>query len=108
VPPGTSRCEPCAAEADRRRGTAASRGYGKRHRKSFREEVLARDPICVLCRRRKATVADHYPLGRDELVRMGLDPDDPRHGRGLCAWCDPAQTAARQPGGWNASRPGVG
>ena len=34
--------------------------------------------------------------------RPGLNPNDPRYGRGLCGSCDSAQTAIRQPGGWNA------
>ncbi len=63
--------------------------------------MLKRDPICVLCKVRVATHADHYPRGRDELVALGLDADDPQYGRGLCEGCDNRQTAARQPGGWN-------
>ena len=31
-----------------------------------------------------------------------FDPDDPKHGRGLCRACDRVQTAQRQPGGWHA------
>jgi 5-methylcytosine-specific restriction protein A len=63
--------------------------------------VLERDVVCVLCRSALAVIADHYPLGRDELVEQGLDPDDPQYGRGLCRSCDSSQTAERQPGGWN-------
>jgi 5-methylcytosine-specific restriction protein A len=46
--------------------------------------------------------ADHWPLSRRELTEQGLDPDDPRHGRGLCARCHSSETARHQPGGWNA------
>ncbi|MER7155437.1 holin, partial [Streptomyces lydicus] len=45
--------------------------------------------------------ADHYPLSRRELVARGDDPDDPRHGRGLCGPCHSSETAQHQPGGWN-------
>jgi 5-methylcytosine-specific restriction protein A len=45
--------------------------------------------------------ADHWPLSRRELVEQGLDPDDPKHGRGLCTSCHSRSTAREQPGGWN-------
>jgi 5-methylcytosine-specific restriction protein A len=47
-------------------------------------------------------VADHWPRDRRELERLGLDPDDPQHGRGLCASCHGKHTAKTQPGGFNA------
>src|SRR5690606_30750106 len=62
--------------ADRDRGTAAERGYTGRGHRAFREEVLTRDPICVMCEIRQATVADHYPRSRRELVELGMDPND--------------------------------
>jgi 5-methylcytosine-specific restriction protein A len=58
--------------------------------------VLRRDVLCVLCGVRLASVADHYPMERRELVASGLDPNDPRHGRGLCTECDHRQGKARQ------------
>jgi 5-methylcytosine-specific restriction protein A len=97
---GTGTCAQCKAAADNRL-SAARRGYGARHRDKFRIGVLDRDPVCVLCHRAPSTHADHYPRGRRELVALGLDPDDPRYGRGLCASCDSRQTAQRQPGGFN-------
>lgn len=90
--------------SDLARGSSTRRGYGRAHRTRFRPGVLARDPVCVICNLRVSTVADHYPLSRRELVDAGMDPDDPVHGRGLCAPCDRRQTAQRQPGGW-ADRP---
>lgn len=60
--------------------------------------------MCVLCGKAPSVVADHWPLSRRELVARGLDPNDPRYGRGLCADCDRAQTARRQPGGWAKGR----
>lgn len=99
VPSG--RCPTCKAQAEQRRGNSAQRGYGRGHRDRFRTGVLSRHPVCVICRRTPSTVADHYPLDRRQLTAKGLDPDDPVYGRGLCAPCDSAQTAARQPGGWH-------
>lgn len=94
-------CRPPAVRLPDRRGSATSRGYGSGHRTRFRGGVLRRDPICVICRARVATHADHWPRSRDELIALGLDPDDPQYGRGLCEQCDNRQTAQRQPGGWN-------
>jgi 5-methylcytosine-specific restriction enzyme A len=75
----------------RRRPTATQRGYGAEHRERFRAGVLERGPDCVLCGE-LATVADHYPLTRRELVDMGADPDDPANGRGLCKPCHDRHT----------------
>jgi 5-methylcytosine-specific restriction enzyme A len=70
-----------------RRGSAKERGYDEADRRDFRAPVLERDPICVICGIASATVADHYPLSRKELVARGMDPNDPAHGRGLCKPC---------------------
>ncbi|TDE02854.1 hypothetical protein E1269_21390 [Jiangella asiatica] len=51
---------------------------------------------------RPSTDADHHPLSRRELIAAGLNPDDPKHGRGLCSLCHKRSTAKHQPGGWNA------
>lgn len=100
VPAGTGRCEVHRKQAERQRGSSASRGYGHRHRTRFRSAVLARDPICTLCHRAPSTDADHYPRSRRELVASGENPNDPRHGRGLCHPCHSAATSQHQPGGW--------
>lgn len=115
---GVGLCPACARErekaSDARRGTPAQRGYGDAHRKRFRKRVLRRDPFCVCSDRSHghsgmcgqiASRADHFPLSRRELVEKGLDPNNPEHGRGLCASCDSKQTAQRQPGGWNRRTP---
>ena len=106
------RCPTHARQAEQERGSAADRGYlGKGH-KRFRQTVLKRDPICKCDRPDHAWhaptrclhishVADHFPLSRKELVAQGLDPNDARHGRGLCDRCHNSETAANQPGGWN-------
>lgn len=96
-----SRCSEHRKQADKARGTAAHRGYNSRGHKDFRAAVLNASPLCSLCGREFALVADHYPLGRDELIARGMNPNDPAYGRGLCRKCDSTQTADRQPGGWN-------
>lgn len=115
---GGGRCPKCRADArresDSRRGDAPARGYGPGHYRRFRPQVLRRDLVCrcdlMVCDhggqpcRRRSTVADHWPLSRRELVARGMDPDDPRHGRGLCPRCDKRQTARRQPGGFNQNQ----
>lgn len=97
------RCSEHKAQAEQHRGNFRQRGYGKGHQR-FRRAVISRDVICRICRAALATVADHYPDGRNELIAKGLDPDDPRYGRGLCKTCDSTQTAQRQPGGFNQPR----
>ncbi len=87
------------------RGGPAHRGYGKAHRNEFREQVLAREPFCRLCHA-PSTDADHWPRSRRELEAAGADPNDPRHGRGLCRPCHSAETAVNQPGGWHTPRGG--
>lgn len=112
---GGGRCPQCRLDERRNsddvRGSANARGYGRAHRERFRRGVLRRDPYCRCTDAghdhddgpclRASTVADHWPIDRRQLVRIGLDPNDPRHGRGLCQACDAKQTARRQPGGWN-------
>lgn len=112
----TGRCPACTEAAERRRGHASRRGYTHQHRARFRSGVLDRDPLCVCSDEHRSTHgsghstagclapsvhADHHPRGRDELVRLGLDPDDPAHGRGLCLPCHSWHTSQVQPGGWN-------
>ncbi|MFC4034555.1 holin [Streptomyces polygonati] len=109
----TGRCDEHRREAEQRRGTARQRGYGQQHEQRFRPGVLRRDPVCTCpgcasCLRtgsgrcnRESLHADHWPLSRRELVAAGDDPDDPKHGRGLCGPCHSSHTASEQPGGWH-------
>lgn len=113
TPARQGRCPKHRAESDRRRGTARERGYGKAHTNRFRPGVLRRDPQCQCTPDHPAhhgqpcpqpsTVADHWPKDRHQLVAEGADPNDPTHGRGLCAPCHSWQTTQHQPGGWNRS-----
>lgn len=107
----SGRCTACTVAAEHRRGSARQRGYTRRHDTRFRRGVLRRDPLCVCTEQghghgpacmAPSAHADHHPRDRRELVRRGLDPTDPRHGRGLCASCHARHTAQAQPGGWNA------
>jgi 5-methylcytosine-specific restriction protein A len=98
-----SRCPTHRKQADQARGTASERGYNTRGHKRFRAAVLATDYICVIpgCLR-LATVADHFPRSKRELIDAGLDSNDPQYGRGLCKPHHDAETAQHQPGGWHA------
>ena len=105
------RCTDCQAKAERKRGSASQRGYGTQHRRTFRAAVLARDPHCVCTIEahghgdpcgQASQHADHHPMSRRELTAAGLDPNDPRRGRGLCQPCHAKETAQAQPGGWAA------
>lgn len=101
-------CTSCAAKADQQRRPAGNPYSTPGHRR-FREQVLAKHPRCVCpgdCGEhdgwcgKPSTVADHHPHERRDLVTMGLDPDDPTHGRGLCKRCHDRHTARTSPGGW--------
>lgn len=94
-------CETARRALDRSNRRDTLRPYFTRaHRRRFRQGVLDRDPLCVLCGK-VATIADHYPRTRRQLVEDGDDPNDPAHGRGLCKACHDRHTAATSPGGWN-------
>lgn len=107
---GSGRCPDCRAQADRDRRPHGN-PYSSRGHRAFREAVLARNPRCVCpgdCGTHTgwcgtpATVADHFPLERVELIEAGLDPNDPAHGRGVCRPCHDRKTARTRPGGWHA------
>lgn len=108
---GGGKCDSHRAEAEQRRGTARQRGYGGRQWTEARTAVLRRDPFCVCtdtdhghadpCRQ-PATVADHYPDERRDLVAAGVaDPDALHRLRGVCAPCHGRKGAAETPYGWN-------
>lgn len=100
---GGGRCGTHRAEADRGRGTASERGYTSAGHQRFRDQVLLlNDGVCTHCQLAPATVADHWPRSRRELIAAGLNPNDPRHGRPLCAPCHGSETARLQPGGWHS------
>ena len=105
------RCTRHAAAADRARGSAAQRGYTGRRWRAARNACLTRDLFCT-CHDTThphgaaclapATVADHHPTSRRDLVAAGVtDPDAPQRLRGLCKPCHDRHTAREQPGGWH-------
>ncbi|MGW1134572.1 holin [Streptomyces griseoluteus] len=105
-----SKCDQHRREAEQQRGSARQRGYGRDHEQRFRPAVLARDPRCVCTDEEHghgtpcnapSRHADHHPHSRRELQAAGLDPNDPKYGRGLCTSCHSRETARHQPGGWN-------
>ena len=85
-------CPQCRAQHDQARRPQGN-PYATPGHQTFRNKVLARDPICTLCLAAQSTVADHYPLDRAHLIQRGLNPNDPEHGRGLCKTCHDKHTA---------------
>lgn len=113
VPAGVGRCDDHRRAADRARGSYARRGGGNQTAwRRARAACLLRDPMCTCGDEQHghgasclapATVADHYPVSKRELVARGVkDPDALHRLRGLCAPCHGKHTAATSPGGWNA------
>ena len=92
-------CPGCRGVSDARRRPDGN-PYATKGHQQFREQVLARNPVCVVCRVSRSTVADHYPTERKELVDMNENPNDPKFGRGLCKSCHDKHTAATSPAGW--------
>lgn len=88
---------------DEARGTAAQRGYGSTWRRR-RASFLARHPRCIDCGA-KATVPDHDPYSRRDLVAAGVaDPDADEFMQPRCTPCHNTRTAATTPGGWHRRR----
>ena len=92
------RCDGCRGVAERRRGSAAERGYDATWRK-VRADYLEQHPLCSTehCLR-LATDVDHID---------GLGPHGPRgydwsNLRALCHPHHSERTARDQPGGWHA------
>lgn len=95
-----SKCEKHRTES-KQAHWAKTRAYSSKGHRSFRTQVLAREPLCAIDGLAQSTVADHYPLSRQDLVDSGLNPNDPQYGRGLCKQHHDQETALNQPGGWN-------
>ena len=106
VPAGTGRCSECRRRAERVRGTATQRGYGGRAWQATRRAFL-RQPQNKICAIRGpkctvvATVPDHWPDSRKDLIARGVpDPDAFHRLRPACVACHNAATAENQPGGF--------
>ena len=68
--------------------------YHRAHWRNLRTLVLARDPVCMICRREASTIADHIipHCGRWELF-SALE-----NLQGLCVTCHSKKTAAEDGG----------
>lgn len=97
------RCEAHRRQDEALRRANGSGAYSSSRWQRIRKAFLYRNPWCVLCMR-QATVADHYPLSRRQLISRGVDPDTPARLRPLCTLCHNKETAKHQPGGWHAER----
>lgn len=79
-------------KADKDRGSAASRGYGRKWRKA-RLDWLARHPLCVRCKAAGiitgASVVDHITPHRGDMV-LFWDADN---WQSLCKVCHDKKTA---------------
>ena len=77
--------------------------YSRKHWRNLRTLVLARDPVCMICRRNASTVADHIKPHRgvwalfSELLNL----------QGLCGECHSRKTAAEDGGFNNAPFVGI-
>ena len=96
-----SRCPKHRTEA-KKKHWEKTRAYSTKGHRQFRSAVLTADPVCVVCQVAQSTVADHHPRSRRELEELGLNPNDPRYGRGVCKPCHDRSTAEHYPAGWNA------
>lgn len=105
-PKGHAAAKRTAAQqrTDAARPSSNARGYDRTHERLFRAPVLRRDPLCTVCHKAPSVHADHHPLTRRQLEAQGLDPNDPKHGRGICASCHSSETAAHDGGYGNPKR----
>lgn len=100
----SGRCDPCrtSRRADIKR-RSPWQDYGPQW-PAVRADYLRRHPRCALCGQ-QATVPDHHPVARRQLIAQGVaDPDDDAHLRALCETCHNRATATNQPGGWHRER----
>lgn len=91
-------------ERDANRPNAYQRGYTTRRWRVIRKRFLATHNQCVDCGA-PATVPDHDPYERRELIAMGVpDPDAFEYLKPRCIPCHNKRTARATPGGWNRNR----
>ena len=92
-------------QAERRRGSAASRGYGERWRRA-RALHLMGEPLCRAClaagRARAAEVVDHVRPHRGD-AGLFWDPDN---WQSLCRRCHAVKTASEDGGFGNPTQEG--
>lgn len=84
------------------RANATDRGYDAKWRRN-RARFLKANPSCTDCGQ-PATVADHDPVSRRDLIARGeKHPDAWRHLKPRCKPCHDRRTGRAQPGGWHAA-----
>ncbi len=97
IPGGQRYCPKHTREAERRRGSAASRGYDHTWRKE-REAELQGEPLCRECLKRgvltPATVRDHIIPHRGDKVLFR----DPANRQSLCEFCHNKKRATEDKG----------
>ena len=93
-PPHQVKRQELARAVDRRRGSAASRGYGARWRR-YREWFLERHPVCACGCEKPATDVDHIvPVSGPDDPRFW----DPTNHQALTHECHSAKTATEDGG----------
>lgn len=97
-------CDEHRRQRERQRKADGNAVYTQSAWQRVRKRFLYHNPWCSLCAR-QATVADHWPVSRRDLVAQGVaDPDSHRNLRPLCKACHDRETARLQPGGFIAER----
>jgi 5-methylcytosine-specific restriction protein A len=107
------RCQDCKSKAAKLRAGHTLHGGGNSPAwRTARARCLRRDRICTCTDERdghgprcyaQATVADHWPDSKRDLIAAGVRDVDAQHRlRGVCASCHSKHTAREQPGGWAA------
>lgn len=78
--------------------------YHRVHWRNLRKLVLSRDPVCRICQRNAATVADHVIPHKGQWSLF----TDLNNLQGICRPCHSIKTA-KEDGGWgNARQPNAG
>jgi len=80
-----TKVDPCPTHGKKKaweigRASSSARGYGHEWRK-LAATIIARDPICMVCRLRPSVQADHI------VPKSRGGTDDPSNLRGVCKQC---------------------
>jgi 5-methylcytosine-specific restriction protein A len=97
APRAAAREQARLAAVDARRPSPAARGYDGKW-KALRVEILTRDPVCVLCRKRDSKHVDHI------TPKRAGGSDHPSNLQGTCWPCHSRKTAAEDGGFGNPVR----
>lgn len=78
--------------------------YHRAHWKNLRKLVLSRDPVCRVCQRNAATIADHIIPHKGQWALF----TDMANLQGICKPCHDKKTATENGGFGNLSKPNAG